>query len=195
MRGIDPRAPDHSDPIGINPGLGKGSMIFRVLHHHPPVVSSRDEAKSQPEHWPAQPCRKARMRKAGAQAHDRIDHAGSVRPASESEPPSHPPEQHRLQRNMVDKIRLLCSIEPSNFGYGTGGANQPIAASAPRDRADGKALFSNSIAMSANAGCDDDLESGAARGAGDRQPMRTEIPVLGNQKEQLWPPQGIRRGN
>ena len=46
--------------------------------------------------------------------------------------------------------------------------------------------------MRAHPGRDDDLEAGAAGGAGHRQTVRAEIPILGDEKEQLWPPR--RRG-
>jgi len=135
------------------------------------------------------------MRTAGAQAHDCIDYDRSICRVAESEPPSDPPQQHRFQRYMVDNIRLFCAIEPCDFGYGSAGANHSVTASAPRDGAHSKAFFSDPLAMGANPGCDDDFESGRARCAGDRQPMGTEIPVLGNQEEQLWPPGRIRCRN
>ena len=85
------------------------------------------------------------------------------------EPPCDAAEQHWLQRDMVDDVRPLAAIEPGDSGYRPRGAEEPVAAPPPGDRAQGETLVADLFAMRAHPGRDDYLEAGLARSAGDRE--------------------------
>ena len=94
----------------------------------------------------------------------------------------------------MHKIGPLGAVEPSNLGNRPPGTEEVIAASTPGDWAQGEAFCANLPAMRLHSGRDDDLEAGIAGGPGDRQAMRAEIPILSDQKEELWAPLCVRRG-
>ena len=87
-------------------------------------------------------------------------------------------------------VGALGAIEPGDCANRPHGAEEPVAAPPPGDRAQREALLADQLAVLAHPGRDHHLETGVARRAGDRQAMRAEIPVLGHQEEQLWPPRG-----
>ena len=93
---------------------------------------------------------------------------------------------------MVNKIGSFGAIKLGDFGYRTVGAKEPVTASTPSDRMDGNAFLPDPVTMCAYPGSDDDFEPDCVRGTSDRQPMRTEIPIFGHQKEQLRPSPGVR---
>ena len=62
----------------------------------------------------------------------------------------------------------------------------PIAQPLPRKRAQGEPFHGDPLAMRPHPGGDDHVESGVARRPRHRQAVRAEIPVLGDEKEQLW---------
>ena len=91
----------------------------------------------------------------------------------------------------MHKVGLLGAIEPGDFGDCPSGANQPVPAPPPPDRAEAETFVTDLVAMRAHAGRDHDIEAGCPGGARRRQSVRAEVPILGDEKEELWPP---RRG-
>jgi hypothetical protein len=89
---------------------------------------------------------------------------------------------------MMDEIGLFGAINLGNFGYRTIGTEEPVAAATPSDRMHGETFLSDTVTMCAYPGSDDDFEPRCVRGASDRQPMRPEIPIFGDQEEQLSAP-------
>jgi len=85
------------------------------------------------------------------------------------EPPRDAAEQYRLQRDMVDNVGPLAAIEPGDRKYRPDGAEEPIAAPPPGDRAQDETLVTDLLAMRAHPGRHDHLEASLARGSGDRQ--------------------------
>ena len=96
-------------------------------------------------------------------------------------------EQHRLQRDMVHDSRPLAPVQRRDRRDSAAGAENAVAAPAPVQRLEAKPFGADPVAMNALACRDDDLEPGIPRGPRDRQAVRPEIPVLGDQKNQLRP--------
>ena len=94
---------------------------------------------------------------------------------------------------MMDEVGLLCAIEPGNFGDRVPGADKPVAAPAPSDRAQTEPLFANPITVRTHPGRYCNLKTSRARGAGHRQAMGAKIPVLGDEEEELRPAPRARR--
>src|SRR5260370_41289221 len=90
----------------------------------------------------------------------------------------------------MEDVGALGMIEPCDRGNRPCGAEQPVAAAPPGDRAQREALLADLLAVLPHPGRDHHRETILARRPGDRQAMRAEIPVLGHQKKQLWPPCG-----
>src|ERR1700730_17126097 len=95
---------------------------------------------------------------------------------------------------MVDNVGPLGSIKLRNFIDRPSRTDQPIATPSPGDRAQDEAFLADLFAMCAHSSRDDDLEAGISSGPRYRQTMRAEIPILGDQKEELWPPCRVRCG-
>jgi hypothetical protein len=87
---------------------------------------------------------------------------------------------------MVHDVGPLDAIEAGDRADGPGGAEEPVAAPPPGERAQRKALGANLFAVRPYAGCHDHCEPRRARCPGEGQAMRAEIPVLGYQEEELW---------
>ena len=95
----------------------------------------------------------------------------------------------------MDKVGLLGAIEPGDFGNCSPGANEPVPAPPPAERAQGETFVADPIAMRAHAGRDHDIEAGCPGGSRRRQTVRAEVPILCHEKEELWPPRRAgRRG-
>jgi hypothetical protein len=90
------------------------------------------------------------------------------------------------------EIRRFGAIEPRDFSDCPAATGETVAAPAPADRAQCEAFLPDLLAMRAHASRHDDVEPGGARGAGDWQPMRAEIPILGDEEEELRPVRGMR---
>ena len=65
-------------------------------------------------------------------------------------------------------------------------AEDPVAQPLPGKRAQGEPLGGDPLAVRPHPGGDDHVEPGVARRPRHRQAVRAEIPVLGDEKEQLW---------
>ena len=94
-------------------------------------------------------------------------------------------EQHGLQRDVVEDVRLLGAIEPGNGADRVNGAGNAVAAAAPGQRVQCEPFRADCFAMPLHPGGDNDLEPGVARRASDRQTVRAEVPVFGYEKEQF----------
>ena len=188
MDTVDARPPDHPNALRWNSQCGQGVAVLRVLDNDPTPSSTRRKAQRDAQRWPPQSRGKARSREPGTQTHNRIYRDRSTVWAREGPAQGYAAEQYRFQRNMMDEVGLLGAVEPRNFGNCPSGANEPVPAPAPADRAQRETLVTDSIAMRAHAGCDYDIKAGGAGGARHRQTMRAEVPILCRQKEELWPP-------
>jgi hypothetical protein len=93
----------------------------------------------------------------------------------------------------MHKVGLLGAIELGDFGDCPRGANQPVPAPSPSNRAQAETFVADLIAMRAHACRDHDIETGRPGGARRRQSVRAEIPILGDEEEKLWPPRRARR--
>src|SRR5262249_59463152 len=96
-----------------------------------------------------------------------------------------PAEQYRLQRDVVDEVGRLGAVEADDLPQRAQMADEPVAAPPPGERAQRKPLAADLLAMCALPRRDDDLEPGIAGRPRDRQAVRAEIPILGDEKEQL----------
>ena len=88
---------------------------------------------------------------------------------------------------MMDKVRPLGTIKACNLHNRPPGAEEPVAASAPADLAQGETLIADTIAMPAHASRDHNIEAGRSGGPCCRQAVRAEIPIFRHEEEQLWP--------
>ena len=88
---------------------------------------------------------------------------------------------------MMHDIGPLAPVQRGDRRHGAAGADDAVAAPPPAQRLEPKPLGADPVAMHALARRDDDFEPGIPRRPRDRQPVRPEIPVLGDQKEQLRP--------
>ena len=79
----------------------------------------------------------------------------------------------------------LGAIEPRDVGYSPRCADQSIAAPPPPQRAQPEPFAANALAMRLHPCRDNDLETGVARRPRHRQAVRPEIPILGDEEEQL----------
>ena len=86
---------------------------------------------------------------------------------------------------MMDEVGPLGAIDPRNFGNRPPGAKETVPAPAPLDWAQCEPFVADPIAMRTHAGRDHDIEAGRAGGARCRQTVRAEIPILGDEKEEL----------
>src|SRR6266481_4471497 len=89
--------------------------------------------------------------------------------------------------------RPLPAVEPGEGDERAPGADNAIAAPAPCQRAQPEPLGADLLAVTLHPRRDDDFEPGLARGARHRQAVRPEIPILGDEEEQLWPRLGRLR--
>src|SRR5262245_61416830 len=89
---------------------------------------------------------------------------------------------------MVNDVRPLAAVKRGDCGYRSPGPKHPVAAAAPWQRMQPEPLGADRLTVISHACCDDDLEPGIAGSAGHRQPVRAEVPILGDQEDELWPP-------
>jgi hypothetical protein len=88
----------------------------------------------------------------------------------------------------MDKVGLLGAVEPGDFGDCPGCAKNPVPPPPPTDRAQRETFVADPIAVCAHAGRDHDIEAGRPGGARRRETVGTEVPILGYEEEELWPP-------
>ena len=125
--------------------------------------------------------------KPGTEPVDGGDAGRPLRPARECETQRGGAEQYRLQRDMMHDIGPLAPVQRGDRRHGAAGADDTVAAPPPAQRLEPKPLGADPVAMHALARGDDDFEPGIPRRPRDRQPVRPEIPILGDQIEQLRP--------
>src|SRR5438270_3688358 len=190
---VDTRPPDHHDSSRGDPERRQGVAVFGVLHNDPAPLSSRRETQRDAQRRPPQSRGKARGREPGPQTHYRIDRHRSTFRGREGAAQSDAAEQHRFECDMMDNIGPFGAIEPRNFGNGPPRANQPVAAPPPADRTQRETFVADPIAMRAHARRDHDIEAGCPGGARRRPTVRAEVPILGDEKNQLWPPRRAGR--
>ena len=95
----------------------------------------------------------------------------------------------------MDEVGLFGAIEPRDFGNCPPGTNESVPAPPPADRAQGETFVADPIAMRAHTGRDHDIKAGRPGCSRRRQTVRTEVPILRYEKEELWPPRRAgRRG-
>ena len=135
-----------------------------------------------------QPRHPARGGKPGTEPVDGGNAGRPLGPAREGEKQRGGAEQHRLQRDMMHDIGPLAPVQRGDRRHGAAGADNAVAAPPPAQRLEPKPLVADPVAMHALARRDDDFEPGIPRRPRNRQPVRPEIPILGDQKEQLRPP-------
>ena len=194
MAEIDPRSPDQRDPPPVDPESGEGRAVFRVLHDDPAAVPGGGQAQCCAERRPAQPRAETACRKPGAETHHRVDHGRRRARSPEGKRTREAAEQHRLQRDVVQNIGAFDPVKPGDRSNRPGRAGESVAAPPPRQRAKRKAFVGDRPAMRAHPCRDHDLEPVVARRPRDRQPVRAEIPILGDEKQQLRPPRPVARG-
>jgi len=88
---------------------------------------------------------------------------------------------------VMKNIGALSSIEAGNRRNRSHGADEPVTASAPSERTKRETFLCDLRAMSTHPGGNDDIEAVVARRPRHRKPMRAEIPILSDQKQQLGP--------
>ncbi len=88
---------------------------------------------------------------------------------------------------MMHDGRPLAPVQRRNRRDGPAGGDRAVAATAPVQRLEAKSFGADPVAMVALARRDDDFEPGIPRRPRDRQAVRPEIPVLGDEKDQLRP--------
>ena len=83
---------------------------------------------------------------------------------------------------MMHDIGPLAAVQRGDRRHGAAGADDAVAAPPPAQRLEPKPLGADPVAVRALARRDDDFEPGIPRRPRDRQPVRPEIPILGDQK-------------
>ena len=185
MRRIDPGAADQHQTRPVDPEPGERLAVLRVLHDDAGVAGGM--AQSPRQRRAGQPRRPARGGKPGTEP---VDGGDAGRPSARrgnARRSAAAAEQYRLQRDMMHDIGPLAPIQRGDRRHGAAGADDTVAAPPPAQRLEPKPLGADPVAMRALARGDDDFEPGIARRPRDRQPVRPEIPILGDQIEQLRP--------
>ena len=185
MRRIDPGTADQDQTRPVYPDPGERLPVLRVLHDDAGVAGGM--AQSPRQRRAGQPRRPARGGKPGTEPVDGGDAGRPFRPARECETQRGGAEQYRLQRDMMHDIGPLAPVQRGDRRHGAAGADDTVAAPPPAQRLEPKPLGADPVAMRALARGDDDFEPGIPRRPRDRQPVRPEIPILGDQIEQLRP--------
>ena len=83
----------------------------------------------------------------------------------------------------MDDIRPLAAVERGDLNKRPAGADDPVAAPAPRQRAQPEPFGADLLAVIPHPRRDDDVEPGIARRTRDWQAVRPEIPILGDEEE------------
>ena len=190
MRRVHPGAADQHEPRRIDPEPGQRLAVLRVLHDDLAAPTARRSAQpsagriqrppplAEPSPEPSPATAEMHLRPKAA--------------ARESQPHRQPAEQHRLQRDMMDDVRPLAAIECGDRGDCAGGADGTVAAPSPRQRRQAKSLAFDPRRVVPHPGRDDDIEPGVARRPRHGQPVRPEIPILGDQEDQPGPRQPLQ---
>ena len=135
-----------------------------------------------------------RAGKAPSPAHDGGQTGGRPPLPRKGQPRGEAAEQHRLQRDMVDDIGPLARDRARTIAASA--RNAPKGPSPRRRHGSGrsaKALAADALGVRRAPGWPRRRRTGVARGARHRQPVRAEIPILGDQEEQLRPAAADRR--
>ena len=88
---------------------------------------------------------------------------------------------------MVDDVGPLFAIEVGDFGHRPRRADGAVPAPAPGERPELEAFASDLLVVFAHPRRHDHFEPGVAGRSRDGQTMRAEIPILGDEEEQLRP--------
>src|SRR5579863_229821 len=87
---------------------------------------------------------------------------------------------------MIEEVGFFGPVEPDDLPQRTQMTQNTAAAPAPAERMQREALRLDRLAVFAHPRRNRHSEAGIARRPRHRQAVRAEIPILGDEKEQLW---------
>jgi hypothetical protein len=102
-------------------------------------------------------------------------------------------QKRGFQGDMMNDERPLAAIEAIDLDHRREIAEKAQILAPPGERMKRETRRANALAMRRDAGRDRDREARIARCLGHRPPMGPEIPILGDEKDQLAPRAGAHR--
>ena len=175
--GIDPGAGDEEDAIRTDAERGDGGAVVIVLHQHRCAWTVEQETQQAAHNETGGPRFRRFRREGEAQPCKGIQCANWQAERCERA------DDGWLQRNVMHKIGLHLAINPPHVADEAQTADGIGAAAPPGQRMQLEAKRLDGCAIGLHTGGHMHLIAGALGGQRHGQPVRAEIPVLGNQIE------------